>query len=189
MDGSTLPGVVNVPGQDNGAYRKSLLESYFLNPESQDLVGLVAQLKAAKDTPGRTELIAGEKGHRPPRDGGSSGGSRKSGETNIVQILRLAERMGLHVGEHPKFDKVDPVHTSTSNHYANHSGTGGDAGDVSGSPELMEAFARKIARRYGADLEELIWRGKGARTKKNGKHVPASFFTGHKDHVHVADRD
>ena len=118
---------------------------------------------------------------RPSRPGG--------GSTNIVALGKLARSMGLHVSEHPKFDKVDPVHAKGSHHYQNKSGTGGDAIDVSGPPAAMQKYARRVARRYGKDLEELIWRGPHARAIKRGKKVSPNLFSGHKDHVHAADED
>jgi hypothetical protein len=110
---------------------------------------------------------------------GPSGRSRAS----IVQIGKLAQRMGLRVSEHPAFDKVDPVHTKGSYHYRN------AAVDVSGDPDAMSRFARAVARRYGRNLEELIYRGRGGVTIKHGKRVPSSFYSGHTSHVHVAEDD
>ena len=93
---------------------------------------------------------------------------------------KLAQSYGLRVSEHPAFDKVDPVHTKGSYHYSNR------AIDVSGDPAAMAKFARVVARRYGKNLAELIWRGRGAQTIDNGRRVPTSTFSGHTDHVHLA---
>jgi hypothetical protein len=58
-----------------------------------------------------------------------------------VELGKMAQRMGLHVGEHPKFGGVDPVHTSGSYHYSNR------AIDVSGDPAKMRKFAKAVRRR------------------------------------------
>lgn len=63
----------------------------------------------------------------------------------IVRIGRQAQKMGLHVGENPNFGGVAPVHTTNSFHYKK----GGEAIDVSGSPEKMAAFAKWVKGRYG----------------------------------------
>lgn len=66
-----------------------------------------------------------------------------AGEKTVVRLGRVAQKMGLRVGENPAFDKVDPVHTPTSWHYKNR------AIDVSGSPQKMAAFTRYVRRKYG----------------------------------------
>jgi hypothetical protein len=65
-----------------------------------------------------------------------------SGPKTVVELGRLAQSMGLNVGENPHFGGVDPVHVKTSYHYR------GEAIDVSGSPDKMRAFARKVASLY-----------------------------------------
>lgn len=64
------------------------------------------------------------------------------GETE--RLARLAQRMGLTVRELAPFDKVDPVHTTNSWHYAQ-----SGAADVSGAPDLMRKYSRKVARKAG----------------------------------------
>lgn len=54
----------------------------------------------------------------------------------VVKIGHFAQRLGLHVGEHPRFGGVAPVHTGGSFHYRK------EAIDVSGPPNLMKKFAR-----------------------------------------------
>lgn len=61
----------------------------------------------------------------------------------IVKLGKIAQGMGLSVGENPKFGGVDPVHVSGSFHYSNR------AIDVSGDPALMRKFAHRVARLYG----------------------------------------
>jgi hypothetical protein len=61
----------------------------------------------------------------------------------IVRVGKMAQRMGLHVGEQPHFGPVHRVHVANSNHYANR------AIDVSGDPAKMRQFAHTVARHYG----------------------------------------
>lgn len=67
-----------------------------------------------------------------------------AGPKTTVELGRLAQSMGLHVGENPTFGKVNPVHVANSYHYK------GEAIDVSGDPAKMRAFAHRVARMYGA---------------------------------------
>jgi hypothetical protein len=66
-----------------------------------------------------------------------------AGQKTIVDIGRMAQAMGLHVGENPHFGGVDPVHVPNSYHYK------GEAIDVSGDPGKMNAFARRVESLYG----------------------------------------
>jgi hypothetical protein len=66
-----------------------------------------------------------------------------AGPKTIVELGKLAQSMGLHVGENPHFGKVNPVHVQNSLHYRN------EAIDVSGDPARMRAYARRVARMYG----------------------------------------
>jgi hypothetical protein len=61
-----------------------------------------------------------------------------AGPQTVVALGRLAQSMGLHVGENPHFGGVTPVHVPGSYHYK------GEAIDVSGDPRLMDAYARKV---------------------------------------------
>lgn len=64
-----------------------------------------------------------------------------AGPKTVVAIGRIAEDMGLHVGENPHFGGVDSsVHVPGSYHNK------GEAIDVSGDPSKMEAFAKRVAR-------------------------------------------
>lgn len=62
-----------------------------------------------------------------------------AGPKTVVELGKLAQQMGLHVGENPHFGGVDPVHVPGSYHYK------GEAIDVSGSPKKMAAFAQAVA--------------------------------------------
>lgn len=66
-----------------------------------------------------------------------------SGPITTVRLGKLAQRMGLHVGENPSFGGVAPVHVTNSNHYSKR------AIDVSGDPEKMRKYARRVAKMYG----------------------------------------
>ena len=68
-----------------------------------------------------------------------------SGPKAVVALGKLAQQMGLHVGENPHFGGVDPVHTANSYHYR----PGGQAIDVSGDPRQMRRFAKRVARMRG----------------------------------------
>ena len=62
-----------------------------------------------------------------------------AGPKTVVALGKVAQRMGLHVGENPAFGGVDPVHVKNSLHYRN------QAIDVSGSKPLMTKFAKYVA--------------------------------------------
>lgn len=60
-------------------------------------------------------------------------------EKGVLRFAELAQEMGLSVGEHPKFGGVGGGHVKDSNHFARR------AIDVTGSPEKLAAFARRVA--------------------------------------------
>ena len=104
----------------------------------------------------------------------------KNNEKAVVEIGKLAQRMGLSVGENPHFGGVAPVHATGSYHYQDR------AIDVSGDPRLMAKFANLVGKRYSSRLAEEFWNGKHAVNFKNGNPEPKGFVEGHQDHVHVA---
>ena len=62
-----------------------------------------------------------------------------AGPKTVVTLGKLAQQMGLHVGENPHFGGVNPVHVPGSYHDK------GEAIDVSGgTPAQMNAFARAV---------------------------------------------
>ena len=63
-----------------------------------------------------------------------------AGPKTVVRLGKLAQQMGLHVGENPHFGGVDPVHTQGSYHYKN------EAIDVSGDVAKMRKFAKRVAK-------------------------------------------
>jgi hypothetical protein len=66
-----------------------------------------------------------------------------AGPKTVVELGKLAQSMGLQVGENPHFGKVNPVHVKNSLHYK------GEAIDVSGDPAQMRAYAHRVAKLYG----------------------------------------
>jgi hypothetical protein len=63
-----------------------------------------------------------------------------AGPKTIVRLGKLAQGLGLHVGENPNFGGVTPVHVQGSYHYK------GEAIDVSGDPTAMKRYARLVER-------------------------------------------
>jgi hypothetical protein len=188
--GSAVDKGINLPGVDRSDQRKQIVAQYLLSrnqeqdpddkyglKQSNSMLQMLVALKQAGDTPGKT--IKGKGGKRSSGGGGKQG----NGKTNINQLIRIAEDLGLRVGEHPKRGGVAPVHTGGSWHYK------GKAIDVSGDPNKMAKFSRVIAKRYGKDLEEVFYNGPKGRNVKNGKKVGRGFVSGHRDHVHAADDD
>jgi hypothetical protein len=191
---------------DRSAERVTALLQYFKGGRYQagGLPALLQSLQSLQNTPGSADVQFTGGGAQTPRQGvqGAVSGTRaglgnggKPRSTNIRRLGKIAQnRFGLHVGENEYFGGVTDVHTHAnggSYHYRdqNGDGKGDEAIDVSGDPKQMQAYAAFVAKKFGPDLEELIWRGKGARTKKYGKHVPKNYYEGHTDHVHVADAD
>jgi len=71
---------------------------------------------------------------------------------SALQAIQLAQRLGLHIGENPYVDTVDPVHARNSYHYRTfpglyHGKRLGEAIDVSGPN--MDAFFQALARSRG----------------------------------------
>ncbi len=65
-----------------------------------------------------------------------------AGPKTVYALGKLAQQMGLNVGENPRFGGVSPVHVANSYHYK------GEAIDVSGTPKKMESFAKEIEKLY-----------------------------------------
>ncbi len=77
-------------------------------------------------------FVSGHEGHVHVATGGTK---------SVERLGRLAESMGLHVGEQDKWGgRPTGGHAPNSNHYR------GTAIDVSGDPRKMAAFARRVAR-------------------------------------------
>lgn len=134
---------------------------------SRGTLRLAQTLHTLQDGPG---TIEGGRRKEP------SGGRLGSSNATITEIGRLAQEMGLRVGENPKFGGVGGGHVKGSWHYS------GRAIDVSGDARKMARFNRLVARQYGRHLKELFFDpgvniDEGRRTKPIG---------GHGGHVHVA---
>lgn len=97
-------------------------------------------------------LGAIKNGRRIPAIGGHSDHVHiaSMNEQTMLAAIAHAEHMGLHVGENPLVGRVNPVHTTHSNHYkviGSYRGRKvGAAADISGSPTKMAAFFRWAAR-------------------------------------------
>lgn len=180
---------VTTPGVDNSDVRAQLKMAYLENRhDPKALLSLAQGLGDAKDVPGTTSTrTVREKG-----SGGAVKGGRRT-HTDIKHIAAKARSMGLHVGGnqgvtgHPETSG----HTAGSYHYRKSAIPGWQAAlDISGDPKKMAKLASYLSKRYGRDLDELIYRGPGSRDSQNikhGKRVGRGFYTGHADHVHVAD--
>jgi hypothetical protein len=66
-----------------------------------------------------------------------------AGPDTVIALGKLAQKMGLQVGENPHFGGVHPVHVPGSYHNK------GEAIDVSGDPGRMNAYAAAVERMYG----------------------------------------
>jgi hypothetical protein len=69
-----------------------------------------------------------------------------AGPKTVVQLGRLAQSMGLHVGENPHFGGVSPVHVPGSFHYK------GEAVDVSAAPD--DPKARQKLSKFAQAVEK-----------------------------------
>lgn len=70
-----------------------------------------------------------------------------AGPKTVVELGKLAQQLGLHVGENPQFGGVNPVHVKGSYHYKN------EAIDVSGDPKTMAHYAALVAHKYGLKVK------------------------------------
>lgn len=67
-----------------------------------------------------------------------------AGPKTIVGLAKIAEEMGLRVGEHPKYGGVAPVHVQGSYHTR----PGGQAIDVTGDAKARDRFTRRVMSLY-----------------------------------------
>jgi hypothetical protein len=66
-----------------------------------------------------------------------------AGPNTVVKLGKMAQEMGLNVGENPHFGTVHRVHSANSYHYK------GEAIDVSGDPQKMNRYARRVEQVFG----------------------------------------
>ena len=115
----------------------------------------------------------------------------------MLEAIQMATKMGLHAGENPYSDHVDPVHVGDSFHYQDYKGkydgkTLGRALDVSapGDPnaaEKMARFADWAYRRFGKRLTQLFYDPAGGVRGSIRYGEPLGHtIGGHSDHVHIA---
>lgn len=100
---------------------------------------------------------------------------------NLAPYARLGSQYGLSVTSGLRVGSI-----TTSGNISNHSS--GNAIDIAGAASNMLAFARTMAARFGAGLDELIHTPLGFGIK-HGQRVPPYAAADHYDHVHVADLD
>lgn len=174
-----------IPGVDNSQTRALLLQSYFKNRGKPGaLTDLVSSVKAAQDVAPKTVTTKTP----APTASAASADDKDTGE-DIAGIGKIAQSMGLKVGENPAFGKVYPVHAGQSAKYGDTSGSGppswhyqGRAIDVSGDSDKLKKFNELVARRYGKRVKELFY--DPGISLDSGKKI--SPIGGHSDHVHVA---
>lgn len=183
--------VTQTPGVSNEALRKSLMLNYLESRgKPGGLLELASGLKQAQDIPGTREVSTTYKrGARArakpsgPKKGAGTFAWKGKEKPSAYDIGLMAQRFGLRVGEHPGFDRVDPVHTATSYHYQRGE-KGGRAVDISGDPAKLRRFYRQITRRYGSQLSEAFHDPEGYYYK-NGKRIKGA-IGGHGSHAHFA---
>jgi hypothetical protein len=106
------------------------------------------------------------------------GRGRRFASGGIMSAARLAQQLGLSVGEGPGFGGVPSGgHAATSLHYS------GLAYDVSGSPDAMRRYFFAALRSFRGSINELFYDPIGWYID-NGQKVPGS-IGGHSDHVHI----
>lgn len=182
--------VTTQPAIDNSAARQTAALA-FVQQEgktSADYAAFAESQNALKDVPAQKKSITlpgSSKGKKVESfkdiEGGATGKIGTKKMNDVLGAAKLAEKMGLNVGEHPKYGGVAAgVHATGSYHYS------GRAIDVSGDPAKMAKFANILKRKYGSKLAELFWNGANAANVDNGQPVQKGFVSGHTDHVHVA---
>lgn len=175
------------PGIDNSPLRQQLKMAYLAQRNDPDaLLNLAQGLQGAEDVPGKTTV-------KKYGGGKPSGGRRTS--TDIERIAAKAKSMGLRVSGNQGVQGYPETsgHTAGSLHYQRAKKKGWQGAlDISGDPRKVAALADYLSRRYGKDMEELIYRGPGSKDSQNikrGKRVGRGFYKGHEGHLHAADLD
>lgn len=183
------------PGIDNSDARQQLKAQYLANRHDPSaLLGLAQGLGEAKDVPGTTSTKT-VRTAAPRGGGGRRDASGKRTSTDIERIAAKAKSMGLRVSGNRGVQGYDETsgHTAGSNHYRRAKKKGWQGAlDISGDPRKMARLASYLSKRYGRDMEELIYRGPGSKDSMNikrGKRVGRGFYSAHEDHVHAADLD
>jgi hypothetical protein len=159
------------------------IQSYIDDDDTGPDITAFMQAMTAADSP-RTAtnpeaVLANAAGTQTPYGGAKGAAAMRS-------LIAEAKRRGLHVGENPLVDKVDPVHTRGSHHYQTYAGTNvGKAADISGSPAQMRALYKWLeANRQRLGVNDLFHDPMGYsydQGKRWGKTIG-----GHGKHVHVS---
>lgn len=115
---------------------------------------------------------------------GKVGRGELQGSDLMRAIIALAQRRGLHVGENPLVDPVDPVHAERSFHYQRFGRSNvGRAADISGPG--LDRFLRTVIRRWGfSPFQEIIYDPWG-QYFAGGSFVRRP-YGGHATHAHFA---
>ncbi len=186
--GDNVTGIAAMPkiGGGGGGDRKAAIASWLMSRASgkeTSLMDLASTLKSQ---------VSLEAPNNPrPRGDSNVAFSPANGVPDAVEAGLLAQKLGLRVSENPYFDKVDPVHTSKSDHYrtvGTYKGKKyGGAIDVSGNPGAMRKFFATLEkRRKGLKIDDLFYDPMGYsydEGRRWGKTIG-----GHGDHVHASFR-
>jgi hypothetical protein len=159
------------------------LISAMQNNSPEAMLGAIMQLRNAvtKPQPVSTSPLKTPKlpGTTTP---GTTGGGGGQPLADLLRAERIAKQMGLHESENYNLPGgVNPVHVKDSYHYRKFPGTNiGEAIDVSGTPQQMMAYAKRMLALGGT--AELFYDPFGGY--KYGKSIGP--IGGHQTHVHVA---
>jgi len=149
------------------------------------MYGAIVNLRKSLAKPQPVSMPHGSTVGGPPGVSGPVGTPTATGGTALSDLIRaekIAKAMGLRASENYNLPGgVNPVHVKNSYHYRKFPGTNiGEAIDVSGSPQAMAAYFRKMLALGGTS--ELFYDPLGGY--KYGKSIGP--IGGHRTHVHVA---
>jgi hypothetical protein len=132
------------------------------------------------ETPANPQaVLANASGTQTPYGGAKGAAAMRA-------LIAEAKKRGLHVGENPLVDKVDPVHTSGSQHYQTYRGTNvGKAADISGSAAQMRAFFKYLEANRGRYGVNDLFHDPAGYSYDQGKRWGKT-IGGHGKHLHVS---
>lgn len=163
------------PAVDRSSDRNMLLLNYLSERDKPgSLLSLGSGLQSAKDEPAVTRKVTvRSKGQAPGRGGGAAPKPAGGPENQIVQVGEFFKGKGYNIREHPRFDKVDPVHVQGSYHYKRR------AIDVPVSGGQGRRFVEQLQRHF----PHAKWIWNGPQPKNQAGRI--SYPHGHTGHVHV----